>query len=124
MSRIAVALVATFLFVSSASAQIIYQPVQYQYWYHGNVFYYGGSNPSALTNAYGPVSAGGTWGRVHGWSFATGNYDTEQAISPDTVILTDALPNRNARYFGYNGADAYNDAYQSLPGYYRKSDLL
>src|SRR5205085_1024745 len=44
--------------------------------------------------------------------------------SPDTVILTDALPNRNARYFGYTGTDAYNDAYQSLPGYYRKSDLL
>src|SRR5262249_34970669 len=90
----------------------------------GNVFYYGGSNPNAVPNAQGPASAGGTWGRVHGWSFASGNYETERAVSPDTVILTDALPNRNAAFFGYTGADAYNDAYQSLPGYFRKSDLL
>jgi len=123
MPRFAVALV-VLAFASSALAQVVYEPVKYQYWFNGNVIYYGGSNPRAVHNAEGPVSAGGTWGRVDNSSFSSGNWDTYRSVSPDTIILTDALPNRNARFFGYTGTDAYNDAYQSLPGYYRKSDLL
>ena len=52
-----------FLLASSASAQIIYEPVQSQYNVGGTYYYYGGSNPLVHVYAAQPTIAGETWGR-------------------------------------------------------------
>ena len=76
MSRLAVALAGalSLLLVSSSSfAQIIYEPVRYQYSAGGSLYYYGGSDPRMHCHAASPVGAGQSWGRINGWDFASGD---------------------------------------------------
>src|SRR2546423_699292 len=51
MMRLAAAVVVLVVFVSSTSAQIIYEPVRYQYGSGENVYYYGGSDPAMFRYA-------------------------------------------------------------------------
>jgi hypothetical protein len=99
--RIAAVCAMMFIFAASASAQIIYTPVQYQYGHDiGNVYYYGGHDPRVFRMAEAP------------------NNNT-----PDQVY-SDAIPYTNAAIYGYGPDDARNEANQSIPRYFRKRDLI
>jgi hypothetical protein len=107
MLRLAVAFVALCVVVSSASAQIIYEPVRYQYGSGNTVYYYGGSDPAMFRYAKHDV-----------------NVNPHQIVEEPLRVYSDSLPRRNAAVFGYLPSDAHNDANRNLPGYYRKVDLL
>src|SRR5262245_54907494 len=85
---------------SSVNAQIFYEPVKYQYEAGGRTYYYGGADPHVHVLAREPVSSGGTWGRINGFAFVSGNSDVSREVTsePDRVF-TDALPYRNARIY-------------------------
>jgi len=109
---------------SSSFAQIIYEPVQYQYG-DQNKFYYGGSDPRIIQHAMGPRDAAGRWGRVNGYDFVSGNIDTHREVcSEPERTFTDARGYENARIYGFTATDARNEAYANVPTYFRKSDLL
>src|SRR5262249_10806929 len=50
--------------------------------------------------------------------------DPHQIVTPPVRIYADPIPHNNASIWNYTIDDARNDANFSLPGYYRKSDLL
>jgi hypothetical protein len=108
MMRFAVATIGLFFFVASASAQIVYEPVQYQYLQgrYGYVYYYGGSDPSMKRFIKGDT-----------------NINPHQIVTQDFRVYSDTVPRRNASVFGYVAGDAYNEA-NDIPRYWRKSDLL
>jgi len=107
--RLAVALVAIFVVSSSVSAQIVYEPVKFQYFQgkYGYVYYYPGSDPAMKRFIHGDT-----------------NVNPHQIVTQDFRVYSDNLPRQNAAWQGYVVSDAYNEANQNLPGYYRKSDLL
>jgi len=117
----AVAAVLLSVAASSASAQVIYTPVQYQY---GDVmrYYYGGNSAHqfafvdrlACRNGY-PSSMNDNY---------TSLRSTIGAISENPVVLTDCMPLRNAAVYGYTANDARNEAYANVPRYFRKGDLI
>ena len=109
MMRFAVATIGLFVFVASASAQIVYEPVRYQYVTgpNGNTFYYGGSDPRMLHFAWTDT-----------------NVNPHQVVTQGHCVYSDDVPRRNAFYFGWTAGDAYNEANQNVPRYWRKSDLL
>jgi len=88
---------------SAGIGQVIFEPVQYQY---GTVvkFYYGGSNPAIL-----------------GHGFSHGRTDLNAQLPR---VYTDRLGELNAALYGWTTADARNQAYASIPRYFRKADLL
>ena len=122
-STFAPALAAVVLSVaaSSASAQVFYEPVRYQYG-ESMKFYYGGSHPHqfdyaervACRNGY-PSSTLNSYTSLH---------HTIGQIGENKLVLTDCMPLRNAAVFGYNANDARNEAYANVPRYFRKGDLL
>ena len=120
-SPAAVALVLTTVVASSASAQVIYEPVRYQYG-EAMKYYYGGSDPMmhdyadrvACRNGY-PSSMMNSYTSLH---------MTLGQIGEKRVVLTDCLGYRNAAVFGYDANDARNEAYANVPRYFRKGDLL
>jgi hypothetical protein len=108
---------------SRASAQVIYEPVRYQYGDQLH-YYYGGSDP-AMHRFANWGSAERTWGRINGWEWAAGDIDSHREVSDGPPrVYTDQLPYRNATFFGYTATDARNTAYNNVPRYFRKSDLL
>ena len=110
---------------SIVNAQVIYEPVQYQYDCNGQVYYYGGSDPRVHDYACSPVGGGGRWGRVGGYGFVSGNIHTHrEVLTEPTRVFTDALPFRNAHFWGFTANDARNEAYANVPRYFRKGDLL
>lgn len=127
MFRVALlASVATFVLssASGAFAQIIYEPVRYQYG-DQNKFYYGGSDPRIIEHANGPRDAAGRWGRVHGFDFVSGNIDTHREVRSEAErTFTDTLGYQNARIYGFTATNARNEAYANIPTYFRKADLL
>ncbi|MGD1277354.1 MAG: hypothetical protein ABR964_09035 [Tepidisphaeraceae bacterium] len=88
---------------SAGIAQIIFEPVQYQY---GTAvkFYYGGSDPATLRRG-----------------FCHGRTDLSAQLPR---VYTDQLPDLNAALYGWTTADARNEAYASVARYFRKADLL
>lgn len=126
MSKVVAACVAAFLFAagSSAFAQIIYQPVTYQYSSGGSLYYYGGSNPRVHEEAQS-LSQEATFGRSNGYAFHSGNIETHrEVVHEPTRIYTDMMPFQNARFFGYTANDARNAAYANSATYFRKADAL
>lgn len=117
----AAAVVLLSVVASSASAQVIYEPVQYQYG-EAMKYYYGGSNPGmhayadrvACRNGY-PSSMLNSYSSL---------YNTVGQIGERRLVLSDCMPYRNAAVFGYDANDARNEAYANVPRYFRKSDLL
>jgi hypothetical protein len=114
------------LVTSSASAQIIYEPVQYQYSAGGQHYYYGGSNPDMHRWAHTPVGGAGRWGRTNGLAFVSGDIDRNRAVRDENTVraFTDAMPYINAHVYGFTATDARNEAYFNVPMYFRKADLL
>lgn len=109
---------------SLASAQLIFQPVQYQYGGQ-NPFYYGGSNPRVI--ALGNQPACGDYGRVHGWPFISANGITHREVGTEPLrVFADCIGNGfvNAHIYGYSINDARNEAYRSVPLVFRMSDLV
>lgn len=124
MLRIALALCALLLACQGVTAQVIYSPVEFQH-RAGTLFYYAGSDPGVLSRASHPMTSGRTFGRVNGWAFASGSIHTHREVACEpTRIYTDAIPNQNARIYGYTVADVQNEAYRAVPRYFRKSELL
>jgi hypothetical protein len=109
---------------SAVQAQIIYEPVRYQYGGQ-NPFYYGGSDPRVIDYASGPTGGGGWWGRVHGFDFISGDYQTHRDVTNEGYrSYSDAIGYQNGRLWGFTDNDARNEAYANAPTYFRKSDLL
>ena len=107
---------------SSASAQVIYQPVQVQYGTDMK-YYYGGGNPDqhayadrvACRNGYPSATTGNYYSSLH---------CTLGQVGENRLILSDCLPYRNAAVYGYREHDAVNEANAAAMQYYRKGDLL
>src|SRR5207237_1367470 len=126
MSRVAVALFCVLFFVvgSSASAQIFYQPVQYQYFSGGRSFYYGGSDPYVQYCA-NPRSHAPWYGRSMGYAFHSATIDVHEEVTTEPVrVFTDMIPGQNARFFGYTVDDAHNAANANAALYFRKADVV
>ena len=83
----------------SASAQIIYEPLRYQYG-DDQKFYYGGSNPAIIA------------------------FGCSQFNSLPLTIYTDARPYENVAINGCTTNDARNQAYANTPRYFRMRDLI
>jgi hypothetical protein len=119
-----VAIALSFVVVSSASAQIIYEPVQYQHTHpSGFTYYYGGSNPDMHHYAQDVACRNG-YPSGHTFDGFSGLHGTLGQIGEKHVVLTDCLPFRNAAVYGYREADAHNEANANVPRYFRKADLI
>lgn len=95
----------------TATAQTIFEPVQFQYPGPRGGYYYGGDDPvqfAAAERNLALLAAERRFGLV----------------SRPAPVYSDLLPIRDARPFGFTPTDAYNDAQRSLPRYFRKSELL
>lgn len=107
---------------SIAEAQVIYEPVQYQFGGQ-NAYYYGGSDLRVHATA-GQLSAQPGFGRSEGFAFASGNVTTHREVNNDRPrVFDDRLPGVNATIYGVTIDDARNAAYQNSPTYFRKRDL-
>ena len=95
---------------TSVSAQIFYEPVQYQYGHGAATFYYAGSNARMIEFAKGYV--------------ADQNYFSNKTSVkiPSTAIFSDRYPYRENQSMTIN--DVRNTAYSNLPRYFSKRDLL
>jgi len=118
--QLALCAVSVLLVSSSASAQVIYEPVQYQY-KASQYYYYGGTNPAVHEYAASPVGGAGRWGRANGYAFVSA---TRAVVNEPLRAFTDGLPFTNAAIYGFTPADASNEANFNLPRYFRKGDLL
>lgn len=96
---------------STVSAQTIFEPLQYQYPGPRGGYFYGGEDPVQLAAAERNLAL----------------LDAERRFgerSRPAPVYFDLLPLRDARPFGFTPTDASNEAQQSLPRYFRKSQLL
>ena len=127
----AVALGSLLLSAAAASAQVIYEPVRYQYETPcGESYYYGGVDPRV--HAVAGYEARYTDARCgfHGYATNLHNFDGGNSFGQPSplynrpAVFTDAIPFRDASRFGYTQADARNEAYANAPTYFRKADLL
>jgi hypothetical protein len=117
----ALAAVVLSIVASSASAQVIYEPVRYQYG-ESLRYYYGGNNPAMFDYADRVICRNGYPSSMN--NSYTSLYSTLGQIGEKKLVLTDCMPLRNAAVFGYSANDARNEAYANVPRYFRKGDLL
>ena len=107
MSRVAICVV-LLAWVSSASAKIIYEPIQYQYRSGDTTYYYGGSEP-----------------RVHLYAREPLNPHRQISTKPYRVYSEEwNYGLRDVRNLGYTPADAQNQANANAPRYFVMRDLL
>jgi hypothetical protein len=124
MSRLFAAIAALMILSSAAAAQVIHQPVQYQF-RAGTPYYYGGSDPRVHERARLPVGGAGQWGRVNGYAFVSGDLNSHRAVRDEPLrAFTDGMPFWNAAIFGFGPDDARNEAYANMPRYYRVENLV
>jgi len=127
MSRVVALCVALFACISSASAQIIYEPVQSQYDVEGTKYYYGGRNPVVHDYAAEVNNASRTSGRAHGLAFGSGDMLSHREVSNEPLrAFNDGFRSGliNGHLVGYTDNDARNDAYANQARYFVKRDLL
>ena len=115
---------------TSTLAQVMYEPVRYQYETPcGEQYFYGGVDPRVHAVA-GYESRYDARCGFHGYatnlhSFDGGNsFGQPSRLYERPAVFTDAVPFRDASRFGYTQADARNEAYANAPTYFRKVDLL
>ena len=117
------------LSASSASAQVIYEPVQYQYTYSYTggrdvTFYYGGDDPRVFDHAarIGCLRQGRTGVRegVPG----VGLIHRGLIGEPPFLVFSDCAPYQNVAVYGFTPADARDEAYARVPRYFTKAGLL
>ena len=143
LSRIAVLAVIAFssiVTLRSASAQIVYEPVQYRYGSGHNLFFYGGSDPNVIRRGF--WESGG-WQLPYGEPvsledrLALANSDAGQGFFPPNTglfvrdnwdgglpvrVFSDALSRRNARLHGFTPSDAQNEANNNVPRFFVKGE--
>ncbi|HVT87546.1 MAG TPA: hypothetical protein VHD56_01730 [Tepidisphaeraceae bacterium] len=109
---------------STSFAQVVYEPVKYQFDSHGTTYYYGGTDLRIHAIANEPHSAGATWGRVNGYDFVSADLHVHREVSNQPArVFTDAVRNRDAAPFGFTADDARNEAYANVPRYFVKRDV-
>lgn len=108
---------------AAASAQVIYEPVKFQYTLGDQYLYYAGSNARVFQRAWSdyqlynqPRSYDG-----HGHERTT---IRKGLVGRAPQVYTDAAPHVNASLYGYTDADVRNEANANVPTYFRKRDLL
>jgi hypothetical protein len=110
--------------INVSRAQVIFEPVEYQFG-DQDKFYYGGTDPRVFARAAAPVDPGAQWGRIDGYSLASGDVWVHQEVGDQPVrIYSDALPTQNAALYGFTATDAANVANASMPRYFRKADVM
>src|SRR5688572_5283845 len=108
---------------SAASAQTIYEPVQYQYGDQHERFYYGGSDPAVFDLA-DRTRCRYIRGDTYGLDGYNGAYLHPRRTNRFDLVFWDCVPYLNASPFGYTRTHARNDAYLNVPRYFRKGDLV
>ncbi len=120
MFKAVFASVAVLALTTAASAQVIYEPIRYQHALGDDqVLYYGGSNPRVIENARRTY-------QLYNQPRAT----TSRAASRTTIrkgltgggpyVYSDVAPYMNLSLYGFDAADARNEAYANAPTYFRK----
>jgi hypothetical protein len=113
------------LCAASSFAQVIYEPVQYQYKSGGRSYYYGGADARVHMTAAWPMAFGADWGRSNGLAFHSANVHTHREVASERPrVYTDALPLRNAYIHGFTANDARNEAMANVPLYWRKREMI
>ena len=107
---------------SSARAQVIYEPVQYQF-SNGMTYYYGGNDPSMHHYIEHVKCRNGYPSEVTGHHHNSLRHTVGQ-IGEHTYVFSDCLMYRNAAVYGYTAVDAHNEAMANLPRYFTKRQLL
>jgi hypothetical protein len=107
---------------SSASAQVFFEPVQYQHT-NGMTYYYGGNDPSMKDYIEHVKCRNGYPSAVTGEHYNSLR-NTVGQIGEQTYVFSDCLGYRNAAVYGYTSVDARNEANNAVPRYFRKSDQL
>jgi hypothetical protein len=125
MSKAALCALSLILVASSAaSAQVIYTPVQHQYFAGGRAYYYGGTDPAVHAN-FAALSLVPGYGRTGGYAFQSGDIDRHREVTTERApVFTDAMPGEDARQHGFTQQDAANEALANSPTYFRKSDVI
>lgn len=108
------------LAASTASAQVIYEPVVTQYGGQ-SPYYYAGSDPYVHEAARFPSAPGATWGRIPGYAFVS---PRRQVVQRNIRVYTDAFGTVDARPWGLTPNQVTNEANARLPKYFSKRDLL
>ena len=110
---------------SAAFAQVVYEPIRYQYETpRGERYFYGGTDPRVHAIAGSDLCRGYSYG-TNLPNFDDGRpFNQPSPIGDRPVVFTDCVPFRDAYRFGYTPADARNEAYANAPTYFRKADLL
>ena len=109
---------------SIANAQIIYEPVRYQYGEGNHRYYYGGNDPLVLEMAERQRCLDEMTDYPYGSDRHTDAYLHYRLIGRLERVYSDCVPYVNARVYGYRPVDAANDAYRNVPTYFRKADLM
>ena len=129
MHKALVSLALLFALSSAASAQVIYEPVQYQYRAraadgHELTFYYGGNNPRVFDYADRLACLGQGRTGVREGQYGVGYLHHGLIGSPPYRVFSDCAPYVNAAVYGFSPADARNEAYARVPRYFTKAQLL
>jgi hypothetical protein len=112
------------LFAAFSSAQVIYEPVQYQYRTpNGETFYYAGDNPRVFEYARQRLECFGGIQAYPTWLPGAGYLRRGLIGDPAQFTFSDCAPYRNAVVFGYTSVDVRNEAYARVPQFFRMSDL-
>jgi hypothetical protein len=110
MSRVTFAVVAM-ISTAALQAQVIYEPVQYQFSDGRNSFFYGGDDARLLDAGFRNLALQRELADVG-------------RPSVGGMVYSDLIGWRDARIFGLTATTAYNDAFANQPRYFRKSELL
>ena len=102
-------LLLTVVLGSAAHAQVVYTPVQHEYGSGADRYYYGGSDVRVHDRAARDAAARAISG----------------VADSKPQVYSDALPHQpNAAVYGVTPSDARNEAYNAVPRYFRKGDLI
>lgn len=109
------------ILIGQAWAQVLYEPVQYQYGRYGEV-YYGGVNPGYWRTWGGGLDTPGVHGLVIRASFAgswyrQGVFNLPVVYTPETRIYSDIDPYQEVGHLSFTINDARNEAYFNVPRY-------
>src|SRR5687767_8084790 len=110
MKCLIAAAIVTLVSASFANAQIIYEPVQYQYGEGNHRYYYGGSDAAVFAYAEHQRRLDElTDIPAHSQRY-THAYVHHRLIGQLDRVYSDVVPYTNARVYGYLPVDAANDA--------------
>lgn len=122
MFKVAATFACLFLFVSSARAQVIYEPVQYQFGTNPHI-YYAGNDPGMLHYIEHEKCRNGYPNAITGLQ-SDGLRHAPLRLREGEFVYSDCIGYRNAYVYGYTVTDVRNEAYMAVPRYFTKHDLL